>query len=171
MVKDFSMTYNQKNGIENLKRFLRSIGLKLTRQRTIILEQVLNTCHHFDADEVFGAIRKKNLRISRATVYRTLAQLEKHSVIRKLEAVQGRSYFEHMLSKKQHEHIYCTQCGKIIEFSDSIMEERIKTVSGRNGFTITNHAFQIFGICDDCRQKLEQQPDAVHMSGAYERCI
>ena len=153
------MAPNNKNDIERFRHFLKSNGLKLTRQRTIILEQVLNTSNHFNADEVWEAIRKKNFRISRATVYRTLAHLEKYSVIRKLESVQGRSYFEHMLNKKHHEHIYCKQCGKIIDFSDSIMEERIRKVSGLNGFTITNHAFQISGLCDDCQEKLELQPE------------
>lgn len=151
-----------KDEIEKFKHFLKSKGLKLTRQRTIILKQVLNTTDHFDADEIYEVVREKQLCISRATVYRTLSHIEKCDLIRKLEPVNGRSYYEHLLSKKQHEHIYCTQCGKIIEFSDSIMEERIRKVSGLKGFTIANHAFQIFGICDDCKQKLEQRPEAVH---------
>lgn len=157
------MATNYKNEIDTFRRFLESKELKLTKQRIIILKQVLGTNDHFNADEIYEATRKKQLNISRATVYRTLSHIEKCDLIRKLESVNGRSYYEHMLSKKQHEHIYCTQCGKIIEFSDSIMEERIKTVSGLNGFTITNHAFQIFGICNDCRQKLELQPEIEQM--------
>lgn len=139
-----------------------SKGLKLTKQRIIILKQVLGTNDHFDADEIYETTRGKGLTISRATVYRTLSHIEKCDLIKKLEPVNGRSYYEQMLGKKQHEHIYCTQCGKIVEFSDSIMEQRIRKVSGLNGFTITSHGIQIFGICEDCRQKLEQQPDAVN---------
>lgn len=148
------MRVNHKKEIENFRRFLKNTGHKLTSQRIVILEQVINTNNHFDADEIFEAVRKKQLRISRATVYRTLTHLEKCNLVRKIESGHGRSYFEQMLSKKQHEHIYCTQCGKIIEFSDSIMEDRIKKISGLNGVTITDHSFQIFGICDDCKKNM-----------------
>ncbi len=149
------MILNNRKEIEKFSSFLKEKGLKITKQRMEILKQILYTDDHFDTEEIFEKLRKRKLRVSRATVYRALAHIENCSLIRKLNLGNGRSFFEKTSGKEHHEHIYCTQCGKIIEFSDTIMENRIKKLSGFNGFKITNHNFQIFGICDDCRRNME----------------
>ncbi len=158
------MEHTGKNKNENLKHVFKNTGIKATTQRVSILEGVLKINNHFDADDLVRSMREKNIRISRATVYRALAHLEKHNVISKLGVLQGRSYFENRTHKNRHDHICCVRCGKIIEFNDSIIEERINKVSGFNGFSIKSISFQIFGICAKCRRKMELQPDAGSMN-------
>ncbi len=147
------MELNYNKDIESFNRFLRNKGYKLTSQRIAVLKQVLNTDTHFNAEEIFDKVRNGRQRISRATVYRTLEQIEKCNLIRKLELGQSRAYYEQLSGKTQHEHIYCKECGKIIEFSDSILEDRVKEISGRYDVVTTNHSFQISGICSECSKK------------------
>ena len=141
------------NEIEIFKRFLKQKGLMLTVQRKLVLDQVFRNHDHFEAEEIVEALKKRNLRVSRATVYRTLAHLEDCNLIRKMDLGHGHSHYEHVLGHDHHEHLYCEKCGKIIEFADSLLENRIKKISESNRFKLVNHSVQIFGSCLDCSKK------------------
>ncbi len=146
------MKKNKRAESEIFFQFLKNRGLTFTNQRKLILEQVYKNHNHFEACEIVESLRKKNLRVSRATVYRTLAYLEECKLIRKLDLGHGHSHFEHVLGHKHHEHLYCEKCGKIVEFSDSILEDRIVKIAKSNNFVITEHHIQIFGLCKNCRK-------------------
>jgi Fur family ferric uptake transcriptional regulator len=141
------------NEIEIFKMFLKQKGLTLTVQRKLVLDQVFRNHDHFEAEEIVEALKKRNLRVSRATVYRTLAHLEECDLIRKVDLRHGHSHYEHILGHEHHEHLYCEKCGKLLEFSDHILEDRIKNIAELNKYSITSHTIQIFGICKDCNKK------------------
>ncbi len=135
---------------EIFSNFLKTKGLSSTRQRKTILDEVFRNHNHFEADDIVEALRKKNSRVSRATVYRTLAHLESCKLIRKVDLGHGHSHFEHTFGHRHHEHLYCNNCGNLMEFNDPALEDRIEKIAASHGFTITNHAVQIFGICKKC---------------------
>ncbi len=135
------------------KNFLKRKGLTLTKQRDLVLTQVFKNHTHFEADEIVDTLRKNNSRVSRATVYRTLAHLNECGLIRKIDLGHGHSHFEHILGHQHHEHLYCEKCENIIEFSDPTLEERINEISRDHNFTITNHAVMLFGKCNKCNKK------------------
>jgi Fur family ferric uptake transcriptional regulator len=139
--------------IEIFNRFLKHRGLSVTRQRRLVLDQVFKNHDHFEAEEIVEMLRKRNRRVSRATVYRTLAHLEDCSLIRRVDLGHGHSHYEHILGHEHHEHIYCEKCGNLLEFSDPTLERRINNIAESNKFTITSHTVQIFGICKDCNKK------------------
>ncbi len=143
---------NEENEI--FYQFLKNRGLSFTRPRKLILEQIYRDHDHFDVEEVVEALRKRKSRVSRATVYRTLVHLEDCNLIRRVDLGHGHSHFEHTFGHKHHEHLYCKKCGRIIEFVDPDLEERINKISVLNNFAIINHTVQIFGICKKC-QKLK----------------
>lgn len=139
--------------IEIFSRFLKQKGLSVTKQRRLVLDQVFVNHNHFEAEEIAELLRKRNLRVSRATVYRTLTHLEQCSLIRKVDLGHGHSHYEHILGHEHHEHLYCEKCGKLLEFSDPTLEGRINKIAESNRFTITSHTVQIFGICRNCSKK------------------
>lgn len=136
--------------IEIFNRFLKNKGLSVTKQRRLVLDQVFKNHNHFEAEEVAELLRKRNLRVSRATVYRTLNHLEDCGLIRRVDFGHGHSHYEHIFGHEHHEHLYCEKCGKLLEFSDSILEGRINDIAKSNRFSITRHTVQIFGICNKC---------------------
>lgn len=137
---------------EIFRGFLKGKGLSLTRQRMLVLEQVYRNHEHFEAEEILKELQNREKRVSRATVYRTLSWLEKCQLIRKIDLGHGHSHFEHILGHVHHEHLYCDKCGKVIEFTDNILESRIKKIAQHYNFTITSHNVQIFGICRNCNR-------------------
>ena len=149
--KDYNMKNDLKQSeIDIFENFLRMKGLSSTRQRKLILKEVFRNHDHFEADDIVDTLKRRKLRVSRATVYRTLAHLEECSLIRKVDLGHGHSHYEHTLGHEHHEHLYCKKCGKIIEFSDSILENRIMNIAKSKDFTVLDHTVQIFGICGKC---------------------
>jgi len=136
--------------VEWFAQFLKKRRCFFTTQRKLIVHHVLTIQNHFDAKDLTGLFKIKNIRISRATIYRTLSQLEICGLIKKMGMRNGFSYYEQVLGTKRHEHICCEKCGKIIEFSDPILEKRIEEILKNNNFTTANNTVQIFSSCKKC---------------------
>ena len=138
------------------KKILRAKGYLITHQRELILEQLLAVDSHFDIEEFFQLIRKKGIPVSRATVYRTVACLEKIGCVRKTNFDEAHAHFEIVLGEKvHHEHLVCQRCGTVIEFSYDHLEKHIQTIAKSYGFNISSHSLEIFGICAACRSATE----------------
>ncbi len=137
--------------------FLRSRDLRLTKQREAILEAIYATHKHVSADDLYDRLqrdeRSKSLRISRATVYRTLSLLVDGGFIQALDI--GRDHgtlYEHVLGHSHHDHMVCTECGKIIEFHDEELEIVQARAVERHGFLASSHRLNVFGTCRACQQ-------------------
>jgi Fur family ferric uptake transcriptional regulator len=134
-----------------VERYMRDRGLRWTQQRRLIAEVAFATHQHFTADELLEDCRQRDDAVSRATVYRTLGMLEEAGFIEGLDTGDGGRKFEHVLGHPHHDHMVCTECGKIIEFADAELEHRQQVAAKRHGFTITSHSLKLFGQCQDCR--------------------
>lgn len=139
--------------------FLQDLGLKLTNERRALIGEIFATHYHFEADELLERMRDKRLKISRATVYRTLELLVKSGMVRRVHLGEDHYHYERVTENSHHDHLICTTCGGVIEFHDEVLEQRQRAICARRGFTPTFHNLQILGICSRCR-KDGQQPDA-----------
>src|SRR6266496_3444885 len=110
--------------IERFQEFLGNQGLKLTRERTALLREIFATHYHFEADELLFKMKEKALKISRATVYRTLELLVKSGMVRRVHLGEDHYHYEHVRGDSHHDHLICTTCGTVIEFSDPELERR-----------------------------------------------
>jgi len=68
--------------IDILNQYLEKENLRKTPERNIILEEIYKMNKHFDIDELFNIISKKN-KISKATIYNTIELLHKLELIKK----------------------------------------------------------------------------------------
>ncbi|MFO0984539.1 MAG: Fur family transcriptional regulator [Planctomycetota bacterium] len=138
---------------EAFDRFIRGKGLKLTSQRKKILKAVFHTHRHFTADELYDMLHHERLRISRATIYRTLSLLEEGKFLESLDVGKDSKYYEHIMGHAHHDHMICVNCGKFIEFRDDNIEALQDQVSRSHGFLVTSHSLKIFGLCKSCRPR------------------
>ena len=95
---------------------LRNEGMRYTKQRKIVWDEICRSSEHRDAEEIYLKINKNRRNVSRATVYRTIDVLVKNNLVRQLELGDGRKRFENKLDSKHHDHIVCLSCGNIQEF-------------------------------------------------------
>ena len=153
--------------ITRFQDFLARQGQKLTKERTALVREIFATHYHFEADELLFKMKQKGLKISRATVYRTLELLVKSGLVRRVHLGEDHYHYEHVSGNSHHDHLVCTACGSVIEFHDEALEQRQREICERKRFTPTFHNLQILGLCDACRRKGEQPdaPDRVKMIG------
>lgn len=139
---------------DKLKNALRESGYLLTHQRELIVDHLLSVDSHFDIEEFYEGIRKKKIPVSRATIYRTVACLEKIGLVRKTNFDEAHAHFELIFDEEiHHEHLICRKCGRVIEFSYAHLEKHIQEITRSHDFQISSHSLQIFGICAICRRK------------------
>ncbi len=144
---------------QDLKKMLRDHELKATSQRIALLKLLNNTYKHFDAEELYLELHKRQKNVSRATIYRSLEALVDQELVNKLDFGDGRMRYECSRGgDDHHDHLICEQCGKIVEFLNIEIEAQQLAVCEENGFLPTTHTMYIFGICADCRN-LESEPE------------
>ena len=136
-----------------VERALREGGFRWTNQRALIVREALATHDHFTAEELLDLCRKKDPKVSRATVYRTLTVLEDKGFVEGLETGDGGRRFEHVLGHEHHDHMVCTECEKILEFRDDELERRQDLAAKRVGFRIQRHSLRLYGTCKQCQQE------------------
>ncbi len=149
--------------ITRLQDFLQQQGLKLTSERTALVREIFSTHYHFEADELLFKMKEKSVKISRATVYRTLELLVKSGMVRRVHLGEDHYHYEHVTGNSHHDHLICTTCGGVIEFHDEEIERLQLAICEKKKFTPTFHNLQILGVCDSCRRKGQtpQSPDRV----------
>ncbi len=154
--------------ISRFQEFLQQQNLKLTGERTALVREIFATHYHFEADELLFKMKEKNVKISRATVYRTLELLVKSGMVRRVHLGEDHYHYEHVTGNSHHDHLICTTCGAVIEFHDPVLEARQREICEKKRFTPTFHNLQILGVCSNCRRKGEtpDAPDRVQMIGA-----
>ena len=138
-----------------LRGYFKQKSLKYTPERKTILEAVCSMDNHFEADELYLALREKSgRRISRATVYRTLPLLEESGLIRRVIFVDKHTHYEHVYDHLHHEHLICLKCGKIIEFYGQSLEDSLDDIAREHRFKAIAHKLEITGYCDNCSKGL-----------------
>ena len=145
---------NNDNIIDELKNIIKSKGMKYTEQRAIILQILVNLDDHLNAEEIHTIIQKEypDQNIGIATIYRTLNFLEEVNLISSISFGKNGKKYEGN-TDEHHDHLICTSCGKIVEFLDDTIEKRQEEIATKNGFKITDHSMQIYGLCQKCQDK------------------
>lgn len=128
-----------------------SFMVKLTAQRQTILDLINSSNNHWDADEVARALADAGHAIGIATIYRGLAALESEGLIESIQLADKKRF--ERADKAHHDHMICTECGAIKEFSHQTIETLQQTEAERNGFTLTGHQLIMFGLCSACAKR------------------
>lgn len=138
-------------------QYLRSQGLKNTNQRMTILEAFLDSTSHYSTEELYLLLRKKHPRIGYATVHRTLKLFAECGIAIELNFGDGQARYEPLNKEQHHDHLVCTRCGKVIEFTEPRIEKIQEDVAHQYGFIIINHRHELYGLCALCASS--EQPE------------
>jgi Fur family ferric uptake transcriptional regulator len=132
--------------------YLRQNGLKKTYQKDLILETFLTTEGHLSVEDIYSLVKKKDKKVGIVTVFRTLKSLTACGIAREITLGDGLTRFEHSYRHPHHHHIICTECHKAIEFVSPELERLQDEIVGKYHFQPVHHRFQIYGVCEDCRE-------------------
>ncbi len=137
-------------GVECMKK------TRMTRQRRVILEEILRHNNHPAADEIFERVRKRLPRISLATVYRNLDVLCESGEIQRLELSGAMKRYDGIA--KKHYHIRCVGCDRVDDAPIAPLNEIEDDLYGTTVFEIIGHNLEFTGLCPQCSaQRSEHQ--------------
>jgi Fur family ferric uptake transcriptional regulator len=139
--------------VEHFIRYLRKRGLRYTTERQEVIDILFDAVDHLEAEDILLAIRNKGNRVSRATIYRTLALLAEAGLLKMNSFEHRHTYYEVLLKGHDHDHLVCTTCGKVIEFNEELSNRVQQTICDMYGFKSVRRHFEIVGICPDCQTK------------------
>ncbi|MGZ3726152.1 MAG: Fur family transcriptional regulator [Pseudobdellovibrio sp.] len=142
---------------EDFKKIIRSMGLKITDQRLLIISclhdsEAKSGERHVTAQELYERVVKKDSSIGFATVYRFLRDMANKNFVTEVRMGAQASRYE-LSTKDHHDHLTCTGCGKIVEFENKKIEKLQLQVAEYFGFVLTNHILELYGLCSSCQTK------------------
>ncbi len=130
-------------------------GLRKTQERYRILEEIYKREDHFEIEDLFESMLQQNFNVSKATVYNVVELLtEIGLVIRHNFGNNNAARYEKAFGRRQHSHIICTKCNRVIEFCDPRLLNIQNTVSEYSGIDIKDHSLVFYGVCNspDCQK-------------------
>ena len=147
---------------EEQEVFLKHIqkrGLKRTSQRDLILDVFLRTEDHLSNEDLYQLVKKEDPSVGQTTVYRTLKLLTEAGLAREVRFGDGRTHYEHHYKHQHHDHMICSECGKIIEFFSAELEAIQDAILAKHKFVPIQHSLRIFGVCEKCQRTTAARPD------------
>ncbi len=132
---------------EIFSRHLEEHNLRRTPERYAILKEIYGRSDHFDAEALYIHMKNANYRVSRATVYNTLELLVNCELVTKHQFGKNLTQYEKSYGFKQHDHLICLECGKVLEFCDPRVQQIKTTMGDLLNFTIEHHSLNLFGHC------------------------
>lgn len=139
---------------------IQASGLRRTAQRDLILEIFLSTEEHLTSEDLHTLVHKKDPTVGLTTVYRTLKLLTEAGLAREVRFGDNKTYYEHHYNHEHHDHMICTECGKVIEFFSPDIEDLQDQMARNFGFKPTHHSLRMWGICADCLKTAVETPIA-----------
>lgn len=131
---------------------IQTAGLRRTGQRDLILEIFLSTEEHLTSEDLHGLVHKKDPTVGLTTVYRTLKLLTEAGLAREVRFGDNKTYYEHHYNHAHHDHMICTDCGRVIEFFSRDIEDLQDQMASNFGFKPTHHSLRMWGVCAECQE-------------------
>jgi Fur family ferric uptake transcriptional regulator len=138
---------------QDMQGSLKKRGIRLTRQRQILLELIEQSGQHLDAEKLYELAKTRDPKINRVTVYRTLKMLKDGQLIDELDLMHwagGQHYYE-TRAKQEHAHVVCLRCGKVEEFYGEPLQKLRRQIETHFGFHILVARTEVGGYCSHCQ--------------------
>ena len=121
---------------------------RTTKQRSLMLAKLQETCGHPTADELYSITREALPHLSLGTVYRNLELLARQGKVRCIENAGFQKRFDANLMP--HHHVRCTRCGRVGDVETDMPRPDIKAARAE-GFTLTGAEIFFEGVCSMCK--------------------
>jgi len=141
-----------------IRKQLAEFGLRATPQRLLVLAILEDANEHLDAEGIFEEARKRDPKISLATVYRTLSKLKEVGMVeqRYFARDHKREYYE-TARKEEHYHFTCLGCSKVMELHTPRIAQARQELSEELGIEFTHACICFEGFCPECAARRRER--------------
>src|SRR5262252_9980676 len=139
----------------HLQNALRQRGIRLTRQRRVILQVMDAAEQHLDVDQILDRAQKISPEVHLVTVYRTIDLLKKEGLIDELDLLhlRGDRHYYETHGPRDHIHVACLKCGKVREFESQLYEQLKSQIERDFKMKVTISRTEVGGYCAECLGK------------------
>lgn len=140
---------------------LEARGVRLTSRRRALLKILEEADQHLDAAALLE-VAQQQMKIDRATVYRTLELFKREGLIDELDLMhlRGEMHYYEVRTGKEHFHFACFGCGRVEEISTPLFEQLKREIGREKGFTIQTARLEIGGYCTECAASVPHRRDS-----------
>ena len=132
----------------NQTKELKKAGLKATLPRIKIMEVLESTAiqeeAHFSAEDIYKELLNRGENIGLASVYRVLTQFETAGIVKKHHFEGSHAVYE--VIEENHEHMVDVESGKVLEFQDNELIERLNSIAKNAGYQLVDHNLSLIHI-------------------------
>ncbi len=139
------------NYLVALSERVKEKGLRLTRQRRIVYEELTKVDTHPRAEEVFHLVKKRLPKVSLGTVYRNLKALKEMGLVAEYKYAANFSRFDARM--EMHHHFTCLKCGKVIDLLEPKELSLEQVLPKSAGFKLLYSRLEFYGDCPNCGKK------------------
>jgi Fur family transcriptional regulator, ferric uptake regulator len=133
----------------DLRELLVRKGVRPTRQRLLVLEELAAERDDATAQTLWQRLRGHDEGVGLATVYRTLTLLHDHGVVDALSH-HGSERCYRLCADGHHHHLLCERCHRVVEIDECTLGPWVEDVARRHGFVASDHHVEINGLCGAC---------------------
>ncbi len=130
---------------------LRAAGYRVTSQRLLIHQTLVELDRHVGAEELLEAVGERLPNVSLPTVYASLDALEEAGLVRRVAAGRGRALYDSR--PVDHHHIVCRRCGAVRDLDARVSLDRAMHLAAGQGFEVDGAEIVVHGLCAGCRAK------------------
>jgi Fur family ferric uptake transcriptional regulator len=134
----------------NFKALIESDGNDRIQERLNIIEVFLGIEEHITLEEMCKLLENKGYDYEPSFVRDCMRRMVEMGFAQRKEFKDQPVRYEHRHLGKHHDHLICTKCGRIVEFSNEEMEGLQVRIATEHGFHVLQHKMEIYGLCDGC---------------------
>ncbi len=129
---------------------LRGYDLKVTPRRMAMIKLLEDSDKPLDLFDITKHLSKKGITIDPATAFRIISLFAEKGIAKKLQFLERKFRYE-LFSKSDHHHLICRGCDSVRDIEDRFMTDWEKEITSKEGFLVTNHNLEFFGLCELCQ--------------------
>lgn len=137
---------------------IQSSGCRLTGPRYAVVEILTTSDRALTAYEVFDRARLRYPSIGLVSVYRTLDKLEELHLIQRVHNPEKCQAYVAAFDGHQHL-LVCQECGLVEFFVGDDLDALVSRVEKESGFEVKEHWLQLFGLCQQCMKKANEESE------------
>ena len=140
----------QKN--KNYGNLLKNENLRNTKHRNSILEVIESNNQPATVESIFLELREKGVSINISTVYRVIEALVKKGLLVKTTVTDDNKALYEMNDLEHKHHLLCVKCRKMLSVEGCPLEDYVRELEEKMGFSIKGHKLEMFGYCQSCNE-------------------